>query len=114
MIINSSFEEVDAFIVYARPKPKTNESSSNLLNGGWFIQTIGKAATVLSVKLACKLSVINELLGYSETKEKLTITFLNKEYVGSILGTPDYDLGEMDESEPTYVMTFELAVIPNV
>lgn len=114
MIRNSALIELDAFIVYARPKPKTNESSSNLLNGNWFFQTIGTAATVLSVKLVCKLDVLNTIMGYSTTKEQLTINYLNAEYVGCILGPPDFDLGETDENNPTYIMTFELAVVTSV
>lgn len=114
MIRNSNSEEVTAFVVHARPEPKMNESSSNLLNGGWHIQTIGVPAEILKVKLSCKWTVVQELMTYYTTKEILYIDYLDFEKRGHILNLPTYDLGEADETDPTYIMTFEMAVVPNV
>ena len=114
MIRNSSFEELDVFIVHARPEPKINESSASLLNGGWFVQTIGEPSEIVKVKVACKWNVIQEIFDYYRTKEILTIDFLNWSNSGFILALPTYDLGETDDTNPKYTMTFDLAVMPSV
>lgn len=114
MIRNSSLEELDVFIVHARPEPKINESSSSLLNGGWFIQTIGEPSEILKVKMVCKWSIVKQILNYAVTKEKLTIEFMDTFAVGYILGIPSYDMAETDDTDPKYIMTFDLAVMPDV
>ena len=114
MIRNSSFEELNVFLVYVRPTPKLNQNISNLINGKFFVQTIGEASEVLKIKLTCKWSVLQELLGYSVTKEVLEVEFLDLDKKGVIMEMPDYDLGEMHETNPTYIVTFDLAVIPDV
>ena len=114
MIRNSSFEELNVFLVYARPTPKLNQNISNLINGKFFIQTIGEASEILKIKLSCKWDVVQELQGYSVTKEVLEIEFLDIDKKGVIMEMPEYDLGEMHESNPTYIVTFDLAVIPDV
>ena len=114
MIRNSDFEELDVFVVYARPEPRINESSANLLNGGWIIQTLGKPSEVLKVRVAARWTVIQELIEYAEKKTKLHVTFLDFEKSGIIMGTPSYDLGEPHETNPIYIMNFDMAVIPDV
>lgn len=114
MIRNSNFEVLNVFLAYARPTPKINENVSNLINGKWFIQTIGEASESLKIKLSCRWDVVQQILGYATTKEILTVEFLDFEKKGVINGIPDYDIAEFDETNPTYVMTFELVVIPDV
>lgn len=111
MITNSNNEELDVFLVHARPTKKLNESSGNLLNGQWVIQTIGDAATVVHVKLNCRRSVVMQILEYAVTKENLIVEHLEAVYSGVILGAPSYDLAELDAENPRYTMTFEMAVV---
>ena len=114
MIRNSNSVEIDAFILSARPEPKFNESNSNMLTGAWFVQTIGEPAEVLKVRIVCKWDVVQEVMLYSTTKERLSVEFLDFNKTGVILNVPTYDIGERHETNPTYVMTFDLAVIPDV
>lgn len=114
MIRNSSSELVDVFTIQARPEPRLNESSSTLLNGGWFVQTIGEPSEVIKMRVVCRWDVVQEIMGYYKTKERLTVTFLDFEKTGFILSPPSYDIGERDEVNPKYIVTLELAVVPNV
>lgn len=114
MLINSTGEKIDAFIVYARPARVSKESVGTLLNGNWHIQTIGKSAKMINVQLVCSWDVVQEIQRYAITKEYLTVDYLDFEETGFIIGTPAYDLLAPGRGSPSYVVTFELAVIPDV
>ena len=114
MIKNANSEEINAFIVYARPETVINESSSKFLNGGWFIQTIGASSEKLKIQLICKWDVTQELMGYAKTKEILSVEFLDFEKKGFILGIPTYGIVRQEKTNPTYSIDFEMAVVPNV
>lgn len=110
---NSSGESLDVFIIKARPTQIKNESNSNLLNGGWFIQTIGTAAEKLIVQLTCSWDTLQELFDYADTKETMTINHLDLTKDAIILGQPAYDVA-LKKTVPLYLVDFEMAVIPNV
>jgi len=110
-IRNSNYEDIDVFIVHARPEPNLNESSSTLLNGQWVVQTIGEASEVVKVKILCRLSVAKQMIGYYKTKERLEVDFLGDMYSGVIISKPTSDIAELDETDPKYIMTFDLAVM---
>lgn len=111
MIKNSYNEIVDVFIVYARPEKKMNQSFSNLLTGGWFIQTIGDAAEILKMKVACNWDILQELIVYSVTKEVLFVNFLDFDKRGIIMNNISYDIAKPDDVNPMYIATFDLAVV---
>lgn len=110
---NSDDESLDVFIIKARPTPIKNESSSNLLNGKWFCQTIGTTAEKVVVQLSCSWDVVQNLLEYADTKEYLTVGFLDFVKTGFILGQPVYEI-QAKRSLPKYLVDFELAVMPDV
>lgn len=114
MFMNSSGDKIDAFIVFARPTPVTNESVKNMLNGSWHIQSIGTPAETMSVELVCGWDVVQELQEYAETKELLTVEYLDFEKVGFILNAPAYTIQMPRPCNPIYLVDFELAVIPDV
>ena len=113
MITNSNHEELEVFIVHARVIPKINEGISNMLNGKWFVQTIGSASEILKMKIACRLDVLEQILEYATSKEMLSVKFMNVNENGIINGIPEYDLAEADETNPRYIVTFDLVVIPD-
>jgi hypothetical protein len=110
---NSDAESLDVFIIKARPAPIKNESTGNMLNGKWFVQTIGTKAEKVIMQLVCSWEVVQELLGYADTKEYLTIGFLDFVKTGFIIGQPAYEI-QSKRSDPRYVVDFELAVMPDV
>lgn len=114
MMRNAQSEQVDIFILSARPEPKLNESSSNLLNGGWVCQTIGSPAEVLKVRGVCRWTVIQEIMTYYKTKETITVSFLDFTKEGFIISPPTYEIAERDEVNPKYSINFEMAVTDNV
>lgn len=113
-IKNSYGDDIDCFIVKARPQKIRNESSANLLTGEWFIQTVGTAAEKLEMEVVCKWDIVQEIMGYAVSKEILAISFLDFTENGIIIGMPEYDLEMKDHANPTYSVGFELAVIPGV
>jgi len=115
MIKNSANETLDLIVASVNPRPIKTESASKLLNGGWFIQTIGKSAEKLEVKVICSWTVLNEIFAYADTKEKLTIEYLDFTKSGHIIGEAGYDVFSRGSAvDRLYSVTFELAVIPNV
>lgn len=110
---NSDNESLDVFLIKVRPTPVKNESSGNMLNGKWFVQTIGTAAEKLIVQLVCSWDVVQQLKGYADTKEYLKIGFLDFEKTGFILGQPAYEV-QSKRSTPRYLVDFEVAVMPDV
>ena len=106
-------EILDLFLISAKLVPVKNESSSNLINGDWFIQTIGKKAEKLDVKAVCRFSVVEVLQEYADTKGNIEIGFLDFVKRGFIIDKVDYDF-ITPGSDPRCEITFELAVIPNV
>lgn len=114
-IYNASNDTIDLIIVSADLKPIKNESSSNLLNGNWFIQSIGTKAEMIDIVVICSWEVFQELRNYDDTKEQLTVEYLDFEKSGCIISRPDgsvYTKGGTTERK--YQVAFSLAVIPNV
>lgn len=114
MIKNANGEQLDLFVVSAKLEPRLNASSSTLLNGKWFSQTIGDPAEVLKVRVICKLDVVREIMEYYKTTETLSVTFLDFAKEGFIIGSPNYDLAERGLVNPRYYMDFEMAVTGDV
>lgn len=114
MIRNANSEQVDIFILSARPESRLNESSSTLLNGGWVCQTIGNPAEVLKVRGVCRWTVIQEIMDYYKTKEVISVSFLDFSKAGFIMSQPSYEIAERDELNPKYSINFEMAVTGDV
>lgn len=110
MIKNSNNEVLDLFLVYARPESKINGFSESTLGGGWFIQTTGIPSEILKMKVVCTWSVLQTLIEYYITKETLEVVYLGFDKYGNILEPPQYDIGEFHETDPIYIVTFDLAV----
>lgn len=106
-------ETLDLILISAKPIPVKNESASNMLNGNWFIQTIGDKSEKLQIKVICNYSVVKILEEYADTKASLEVGFLDFVKSGSIIGEVYYDV-IAPSSDPRCEVTFELAVIPNV
>lgn len=106
-------EILDLFLISAKPVPVKNESSGNLLNGDWFIQTIGNKAEKLEIKAVCRFSVVEILQEYADTKANIEIGFLDFVKWGFIIDKVNYDF-ITPGSDPRCEVTFELAVMPNV
>ena len=113
MIRNSFSEILDLIIIEVTPTYVKNETVSNLLDGTWHIQTIGSRAQKLRVEAICSSTVIDELQGYADTKEQLTVTYLGVTVSGVIIGELWYELFAPGVL-PTYRTMFEVAVIPSV
>lgn len=111
---NSNNEQINAFVAYARPSSVVNESVSKLLTGEWFVQQIGEPAERVAIELICTWDSVQEIRGYAESKAQLTVELIGSSKSGIIIGAPSYQLVRPNRTNPTYSMTFELAVIPNV
>ncbi len=107
---NASNEEIDVFLVDVKKIPVLHESNGTLLNGEWFVQTIGTRAYKLAVQLTCSKDVLDEILEYAYTKEQLSISFIDGNQTGMILGDPSYEV-YLKGTTPYYFVDFELAVI---
>lgn len=112
-IKNSDGESLDLILISAEPKYVKIESTSNLLNGNWHVQTVGNRAEKISVNVIVAYSVMQYLFDYADTKEILTIDFHDFTENGFIISQPEYELFAPAE-DTIYNATFELAVIPNV
>ena len=112
-IRNSSDETLDLILISAEPQGIKSESISNMLNGDWHIQTIGTRAEKLIINLIVAYSVLKSILNYADTKELLTVNFLDFTKTGCIIGQPSYEILRPG-IDPLYTVDFELAVIPNV
>lgn len=114
MITNSFDEELDLVVASVNPRQISAENSAKLLNGDWFIQKIGQVAEKLDIKVVCSWTVLNELFGYADTKEKLEVTYLDFVKSGHIIGQVDYEIFSKGGVQRLYTAIFELAVIPDV
>ena len=113
MIRNSYSEIIDLIIINVTPTYVKNETVSNLLDGTFHIQTVGDRAQKLGIEAVCSFTVLDEIQGYADTKEQLTITYLGITKTGILIGQPNYEL-ILPGANPTYRINFELAVIPDV
>ena len=110
MIRNANLETLDVFLTYARPERRTIEYTATLLNGSIFTQVMGTPTEFVKVNLVCGWDVVQQLINYATTKEILTINFLDFEKRGFILNSPSYDIGERNDTNPKYIVSFEMAV----
>lgn len=113
MMRNANGDILDVTLLKAEPAYQNNESVARLLNGSWFVQTIGTAAEVLDVKLLCLKSTLDELRGYANTKEELTVEFWGATMTGVIIGQPAPEI-QKPGADPLYLVNFEMAVTSNV
>lgn len=113
MIKNSYNETLDLRVIDVRPTYEKNETVGNLLDGTWHVQTVGSRAQRLGVEVVCTFTVLDEIQGYADTKEELTITYLAREATGVIIGQPQYEL-LLPGLDPLYRVNFDVAVIPDV
>ena len=106
---------INCIVKTVTPSYVFNESSSNLLDGKWFIQQIGEPAKVLSVEVYCSWEVTKELFGYAHNKDKVTVNYLDFNDSGYILREPTISLEvKGGVAERLYLAEFELAVVDNV
>ena len=112
-LINSSSETIDVVIIAAETKFVKSESIGNMLNGAWHVQTIGSRAKKCLVRLYAPYSVVLELLDYADTKEPLTVNYLDEDTTGIIMNQPDFEIATPAE-DPIYSVTFDMAVVSDV
>lgn len=112
-IKNSSNEYIGAFLVKARPSYIKNKSNSNMLNGSWFIQSIGTKAEKLSIQLICTWTVLQEIFEYADTGETIEISFIDFVKSGVIIESPTYEI-LVNNANPVYTVDFDLAVMSSV
>lgn len=110
---NSSGDELDVILVVAQPKYEKMESTQKLLNGHWHTQSVGTRAKKLIVSLFAAYSVVQELLGYADTKESMSIDFLGTIDTGFIMTLPEFNI-EIPGTDPLYSVGFEMAVVSSV
>ena len=71
--------------------PDVIEIKNRTLDGQWHVQSIGTAATVLTVKAHLKLQEKEVLDNIKRNSDLLKVIFDGKYYVGLIDGKVDYD-----------------------
>jgi len=114
-IKNAASVEIDLIIASADLIPIKNESSAQLLNGTWFVQTIGAKAEKIEIEAYCSWAVLKELVSYADTKENLTIDYLDFIKSGFVIGQPKYDVYVRGNvATRLYSVSFELAVVSDV
>ena len=106
-------ETLDLILIDAKRIPVLNESAQNLLDGSWFIQTIGNASEKLIVRALCPYTVYDALNDCANAKDNIAIEFMNVERNGIIIGPVDYEIVSPG-SDPMCEVNFEMAVMPDV
>ena len=89
--------------------PDVIEIKNRTLDGQWHIQSIGTAATVLSVKVHLKLAEKGILDTIKRNSDTLKVIFDGKYYIGLIDGKVDYERRKFTEY-PMFGASFTVLV----
>ena len=89
--------------------PDVIEIKNRTLDGQWHIQSIGTAATTLTVKTNLKLEEKDTLDTIKRNSDTLKVIFDGKYYVGLIDGKVDYDRRKFAEY-PMFGASFTILV----